>query len=158
LQQSELRACRTSSATVPAKMGRAEAPTTSPAAPTAISVADLGSYLSRLPGVYVWADVFRVNRVHARSDRRHGHNDGDRNSGSNRRIFNGCCARGVFQKPSKHSHLPAVRRHYIPAGYGFFKPIAQIRIENKPLAGRGGSHGDGEAFRGHDVGEPCRRD
>ena len=44
-------------------MGRAEAPMTSPAAPTAISVADLGSYLSRLPGVYVWADVFRVNIV-----------------------------------------------------------------------------------------------
>ena len=139
-------------------MGRAEAPTTSPAAPTAILWPILGAIEPASWGIRLGGCIPREHRVHARSDRRHGHNDGDRNSGSNRRIFNGCCARGVFQKPSKHSHLPAVRRHYIPAGYGFFKPIAQIRIENKPLAGRGGSHGDGEAFRGHDVGQPCRRD
>jgi hypothetical protein len=61
----------------------------------------------------------REHSVQARSDRRHGHNDDDRNSGSNQRIFNGCCALGVFQKPSKHGHVPAVRRQIHPAGLWF---------------------------------------
>jgi len=44
-----------------------------------------------------------------------------------------------FRNRRSMATFPLSGGKYIQPGYGFFKPIAQIRIENKPRAGRGGS-------------------